>query len=157
MNMLLFKEDIDANKMSPFRRLYWTLLFMRLQQNCTRRSFKKFLGALKRLSLLGTLCELPAQAFIGGGVYIPHVNGIVISPDARIGSNPTILQQATVGIDEFKSTSTAPIIGDNVFIGAGAKIIGPIEIGDNVRIGASAVVTKNIPSNSTVVGANRII
>lgn len=91
--------------------------------------------------------------------YLPHgLNGIIISRKSIIGENATILHQVTIGIrmtaakSDRKEDAIAPIIGDNVFIGAGAKIIGNIHIGNNVLIGANAVVTKDVPDDFTVVG-----
>lgn len=78
-----------------------------------------------------------------------HLNGIIISHYAKIGKNCTIFQQVTIAQDE---NNKAAVIGDNVMIGAGAKIIGNVTIGDNVKIGANAVVVKDIPSNCTAVG-----
>ena len=96
--------------------------------------------------------------------YLPHgLNGIIISRKAKIGTDVTILHQVTVGTKMVTSKSdriedaTAPVIGDHVFIGAGAKIIGNIHIGDNVLIGANAVVTKDVPDNCTVVGDPMVI
>ena len=84
-----------------------------------------------------------------------HLNGIIVSHYAKIGKNCTILQQVTIAQDEHNKAAT---IGDNVMIGAGAKIIGNVTIGDNVKIGANAVVVKDIPSNCTAVGVpERII
>ena len=81
---------------------------------------------------------------------LPHrLNGIIISHYASIGKNCTIHQQVTIAQDENNNAAT---IGDNVFIGVGAKIIGDVKIGDNVKIGANAVVVKDIPNNSTAVG-----
>ena len=81
---------------------------------------------------------------------LPHqLNGIIISPYAKIGKNCTIYQQVTIAqVGENKSAT----IGDNVLIGAGAKIIGAVNIGNNVKIGANAVIVKDIPSDSTAVG-----
>lgn len=80
----------------------------------------------------------------------PHgLNGILISPSARIGSNCKIFQQVTIAVqDDGKS----PVIGDNCIIGAGAKLIGDIKIGNNVKIGANCVVVKDVPDNCTAVG-----
>ena len=78
-----------------------------------------------------------------------HLNGIIISHYAKIGKNCTIHQQVTIAQDENNKSAT---IGDNVFIGAGAKIIGSVTIGDNVKIGANAVVVNDIPSNCTAIG-----
>jgi len=95
---------------------------------------------------------------IGGGLRLPHLNGIYIHGSVTIGENCTILQQVTIGANEHKiDYKKAPKIGNRVYIGAGAKIIGGIVIGDDVRIGANAVVTKNIPAGMTVVGYNKVL
>lgn len=88
---------------------------------------------------------------------MPHMIGIVINPDARIGKNVTIFQQVTIGDSEVGDKLGSPIIGNGVLLGAGCKIIGPVSVGDNAVIGANAVVTKDVPSNVTVVGANRVV
>lgn len=88
---------------------------------------------------------------------MPHLNGIFIHRNAEIGRNCTIFHQVTIGANEHRGEFwRAPKIGNAVYIGAGAKIIGGITIGDNVRIGANAVVTKNVAENMTVVGINRV-
>lgn len=78
-----------------------------------------------------------------------HLNGIIISHYAKVGKNCTIYQQVTIAQDENNKAAT---IGDNVTIGAGAKILGNVTIGDNVKIGSNAVVVKDVPSNCTAVG-----
>ena len=89
---------------------------------------------------------------------MPHLNGIYIHPNAIIGENCTILQQVTIGANEHRiDYKSAPRIGNRVYIGAGAKIIGDVVIGNDVRIGANAVVTKSVPAGKTVVGYNRIL
>lgn len=91
--------------------------------------------------------------------YFPHgLNGIIISRKCKIGKNATILHQVTIGTKITtekcmrEADGIAPVIGDDVYIGAGAKIIGNIRIGNNVLIGANAVVTKDVPDNCTVIG-----
>ena len=101
--------------------------------------------------------EIPYQCEIGRNLRLIHLNCIIISKYAKIGNDCTILHEVTIGVNDKKNFRKAPIIGNNVFIGAGAKIIGDITIGDNVSIGANAVVTKNIPSDSTVIEFNKII
>ena len=89
-----------------------------------------------------------------GKIIFPHgLNGILISQRAVIGKNCIIFQQVTIGSNTLRDTNKAgaPILGDNVYIGAGAKIIGGIKIGNNVRIGANCVVVDDIPDNCTVV------
>jgi len=95
-----------------------------------------------------TGADIPLNCQIGGGLLIPHPNGIVIHPDAAIGVNCLIFQQVTLGI---RSGPGVPIIGGHVDIGAGAKILGPVRIGDHTRIGANAVVTKDVQSHTTAV------
>lgn len=90
----------------------------------------------------------------GGYPNLPHgLNGIFISQGARIGKNCTIFQQVTIGSNMLKDSrgKGTPQIGDNVYIGAGAKVIGNVRIGNNCRIGANCVVTQNVPDNTTVV------
>lgn len=94
--------------------------------------------------------------------FFPHgYQGINISGDAVIGKNCVIFQQVTIGSDTLIDSSSfgSPIIGNNCYIGAGAKIIGKVSVGDNCRIGANAVVYKDVPPNSTVVsgGGMRVI
>ena len=93
--------------------------------------------------------DIPLNSKIGGGLLIPHPNGIVIHPDAIIGPNCLIFQQVTIGAG---SKPGLPIIEGHVDIGAGAKILGGIHIGAHARIGANAVVINDIPSNTTAVG-----
>ncbi len=100
-----------------------------------------------------TGADIPLTCQIGGGLLIPHPNGIVIHPDAAIGVNCLIFQQVTLGI---RSGPGVPVIGGHVDIGAGAKILGPVRIGDHTRIGANAVVTKDVPSRTTAIGTSGI-
>lgn len=82
---------------------------------------------------------------------LPHgLNGIIINWQAKIGSNVKIYQQVAIG-DDGKDPGNVPQIGNNVVIGAGAKIIGKVRIGDNVRIGAGAIVVEDVDDNCTVV------
>jgi serine O-acetyltransferase len=99
--------------------------------------------------------EIPKQTKIGNSLILPHGgNGIIIHPHVEIGEKATIYHQVTIGINEggLGKSTKAPKIGNNVFIGTGAKIIGDITIGNNVKIGANAVVVKSIPDNATAVG-----
>lgn len=89
-----------------------------------------------------------------GGIYIPHLQGIVINQFASIGDNCTIFHPVTIGASD-PSKPEAPHIGDNVFIGAGAIILGNISIGDIAVIGAGAVITHDVQAGETVVGDNR--
>jgi serine O-acetyltransferase len=96
-----------------------------------------------------TGAEIPLNCQIGGGLLLPHPNGIVIHHKARIGMNCLIHQQVTIGlIDE----TGLPIIGSHVDIGTGAKILGPVTIGNYAKIGANAVVLCDVPAGATAVG-----
>ncbi len=92
--------------------------------------------------------DIPLSSKIGGGLLIPHPNGIVFHPDVEIGPNCLVFQQVTLGTNG----KGLPHIGGHVDIGAGAKILGPITIGDHARIGANAVVTCDVGLGITVVG-----
>jgi len=94
-------------------------------------------------------CDIPLNCNLGGGLLMPHPNGIVIHPDAKIGPNCIIFQQVTIGTG---SKPGLPNIGGHVDIGTGAKILGGITIGDHVNIGANSVVIDDVPDNCTVVG-----
>jgi serine O-acetyltransferase len=95
-----------------------------------------------------TGAEITLGTRIGGGLLIPHPNGIVIHPDSIIGPNCLIFQQVTLAVGE----NGAPRIGGHVDIGAGAKILGNISLGDHSKIGANAVVLTDVPPFATAVG-----
>jgi len=94
-------------------------------------------------------CKIPKR------LIMPHPYGIVIHPAAVIGEGVVILHQVTVGARNIDDR--APVIEDDVFIGAGAKVVGGLRVGRGCIIGANAVVTRDIPPGSTVVGVNEII
>ena len=96
-----------------------------------------------------TGAEIPLTCQIGGGLLIPHPNGIVIHPDAFIGVNCLIFQQVTIGT---RNNSGAPRIAGHVDIGAGAKILGSISVGKHARIGANAVVVNSVGDGAVAVG-----
>lgn len=89
---------------------------------------------------------------IGSGFYIGHFGGIVVNRKAIIGKNCNISHGVTIGETYRGERAGCPVIGDNVYIGPGAKIIGRIFIGDNAAIGANCVVTKDVPPHAVVVG-----
>lgn len=107
-----------------------------------------YLVLLHRFWSVVTGADIPLNAKIGGGLMIPHPNGIVIHPDADIGPNCLLFQQVTVGSDG----KGVPSIGGHVDIGAGARILGPVSIGAHARIGANAVVIRDVPIGGTAVG-----
>ena len=118
-------------------------------RNPLRVFLKKYAVLRHRFWSVVTGADIPLDCQIGGGLLLPHPNGVVIHPKARIGPNCLIFQQVTIGTRE---SSSAPVIGGHVDIGAGAKILGDVMIGDHVCIGANAVVLDNVPSGKTAVG-----
>lgn len=96
--------------------------------------------------------EIHPGAKIGNNFFIDHGYGTVIGETAEIGDNVTIYQDVTLGGTSLSPGKRHPTLGNNVVIGAGAKLLGPIKIGDNVKIGANSVVTIDVPPNSVVVG-----
>ncbi len=96
--------------------------------------------------------SIPYETKIDSGLYIGHFGGIVVSGKSIIGKNLNISQGVTLGMANRGPNKGYPVIGDNVYIGPGAKIVGAVKIGNNVAIGANCVVTKNIPDNAVVVG-----
>lgn len=89
---------------------------------------------------------------LGGGLCIGHTGGIVVNAKAVIGKNCNLSHEVTIGIVNRGDKQGCPTIGDNVYIGPGAKIIGNIRIGNGVAVGANCVVTHDIPDNAVVVG-----
>lgn len=96
--------------------------------------------------------EIHPGATIGSGILIDHGMGVVIGETAEVGNRVTIYHGTTLGGTGKDSGKRHPTVGDNVVIGAGAKVLGPITIGENSKVGANSVVLKDVPPNSTVVG-----
>jgi serine O-acetyltransferase len=96
--------------------------------------------------------EIHPAAQIGEGLFIDHGMGVVIGETAEIGANVTLYQGVTLGGTGFATGKRHPTVQDNVTIGSGAKLLGPITIGHGAKIGANAVVIHEVPPNSTVVG-----
>ncbi len=117
---------------------------------------------VRKLKLLGRLVsqvarwitgiEIHPGARIGRSFFIDHGMGVVIGETAEVGNHVTLYHGVTLGGTSLEKGKRHPTIGDNVTIGAGAKVLGAIEIGANSRIGANAVVVKPVPENSVVVG-----
>lgn len=107
---------------------------------------------ISQISRFFTGIEIHPGAKVGKGVFIDHGMGVVIGETAEVGDNVLIYHGVTLGGTGKDSGKRHPTIGNNVVIGTGAKVLGPIIIGDNVKIGANSVVLKNIDNNATVVG-----
>lgn len=96
--------------------------------------------------------EIHPGAVIGKGFFIDHGTGVVIGETTEIGDNCVIYQGVTLGGTGKETGKRHPTLGNNVMVGAGAKVLGPVKIGNNVKIAAGAVVLTDIPDNSTAVG-----
>ena len=96
--------------------------------------------------------EIHPGATIGSGLFIDHGMGVVIGETAEIGNNCTLYQGVTLGGTGKDSGKRHPTLGDNVLVGAGAKVLGPVNIGSGAKIAAGAVVLKDVPEDSTAVG-----
>lgn len=141
-----YKKNCQCDSDSEFWSFVYVLLKCKTFRNVMyyrvgRKSF--FLKYLRP----EVTCEIGTRD-IGPGLYIEHGTATYIAAK-KIGCNFTINQCATVG---YSNAIDAPIIGDNVSVKAGAKVIGKCTIGNNVKIGANAVVVKNVPDNCTIVG-----
>ena len=101
-----------------------------------------------------TSVELSPQTAIGAGLFIPHAGYVVVASNAIIGLHCTLTQGVTIGHGAGGNVSQldSPVIGDRVYIGPGAAVLGPIEIGDDALIGANAVVIRSVPPRAVVVG-----
>lgn len=145
----------------------------RFQLYLRRAEFR--LNSSNRLvrSTLGTFWAIRAKRYghkcgfvvapncFGPGLCLTHVGTVVVSPGARFGANCRVQAGVNIGsfsrFDENWTPKNAPVFGDNAYIGPGAKAFGPITVGDNVALGANAVVSRDVPDNATVVGANRVL
>jgi serine O-acetyltransferase len=142
------REHKRLREWAPSRSL---LASIRAYQGASTSLWRKVCVLRHRWWSIITGADIPLDCrHLGGGLLLPHPNGIVIHPDAVIGPNCLVFQQVTIGTVE--SRAGAPHIGAHVDIGAGAKILGPVVIGDHARIGANAVVLRNVPAYASAVG-----
>jgi serine O-acetyltransferase len=115
-----------------------------------RRRIPFFGPFFARLNLFFTGVDIGPGAEIGPGLRISHGTGLVIGGYAKVGARALLLHEVTIGSPSHGRVREMPEIGDDVFIGAGAKVIGAIRVGDRVTIGSNALVTRDIPSDSRV-------
>ena len=107
---------------------------------------------ISQFSRFITGIEIHPGAIIGKGLFIDHGMGVVIGETAEVGDNVVIYHGVTLGGTGKDTGKRHPTVGNNVKIGAGAKVLGPIKIGNNVRIGANSVVLRDVPDDCTAVG-----
>ncbi|HEY1598020.1 MAG TPA: serine acetyltransferase [Pirellulales bacterium] len=152
------RQDLKAHNGDWAAQGFWALVvyrFGRWRYRVRPRPVRKFCSLiykiLFKLTQIMTGIELPCEVEIGRNFVIDHFGGIVISGFAKFGDNCRIRNGVVIGLRRVEEPQ-APVIGNNVDIGAGAKILGPISVGDNVVIGANAVVINDVPDNCVAVG-----
>ena len=136
-----------------FKYCFWMRLCSYLSKNkFLRFPFYYFVKGILRRYTHKYGISIPFTTTIGTGFYIGHFGGIIVNSKTIIGNNCNISQGVTIGIKNRGKNIGTLIIGNNVYIGPGAKIFGNLKIGNNVAIGANCVVANDIPDNSVVVG-----
>lgn len=126
----------------------WATLIYRLSHWCSTHRVRGMPILLERMNMHLFGIEIGSSIPIGPGLYIPHPSGTVIMA-SRIGANCTFVHAVTVGMRE---TWEFPVFADAVVVGAGARVLGGIELGEGCQIGANAVVLDSIPAHATAVG-----
>ena len=157
------REDFIAYDRKWGAQGFWVMIVYRfgrwrygVRPAILRKFFSLIYKVLYKLVQIITGIELPCEVIVGRNFVIDHFGGIIISGFAKFGDNCRIRDGVVVGLRRV-GENNAPIIGNNVDIGSGAKLLGPIRIGDNVYIGANAVVLCNVPDNSIAVGVPAIV
>ena len=150
----LKKDPAARNRLEVF--LLYPSIHAIIAYRITHFLYKKRLLFIARLisqiSRFFTGIEIHPGAKIGKGFFIDHGMGVVIGETTEVGDNVTLFQGVTLGGTGKDTGKRHPNLGDNVVVGSGAKILGPIQIGNNAKIGANAVVLREVPENATAVG-----
>ena len=162
----LIRSDVDAwlnvwwphtrfqDRLVPGLRLLYThpgfraTVIYRLSHHLHRKQVRILPSMLSRLNVTLYGLDIPSSVPIGPRLYIPHPVGTVVMAE-RIGHGVTLVSGITIGM---RKEHAIPVIGNNVYVGAGARVLGGVRIGNNVSIGANAVVLKDVPDDSTAVG-----
>lgn len=153
---IVFDRDPAAKSKVEIMLNYPGLHAIWIQRGITHKLYQKKHYALARfisqIARLFTQVEIHPGAKLGRRLFIDHGCGIVIGETAVIGDDVTLYQGVTLGGTGKESGKRHPTLGNNVVVGAGAKVLGSFTVGDNVKIGAGSVVLKPVPDNCTVVG-----
>lgn len=131
---------------------FHVLMFYRLGHFLYKHKLFFLARLISQIARFLTGIEIHPGAKIGRRLFIDHGMGIVIGETSTIGNDCTIYHGVTLGGTGKDKYKRHPDLGDNVMVGCGAKILGPIKIGNNVKIGANSVVTKEVTDNKTIVG-----
>ena len=157
------REDLDAvMDRDPAARSRWEVFFLysgfkavrshRKANWCYRHNLKFLARWISQRSRRKTGIEIHPGAQIGRGLFIDHGMGVVIGETTQIGDNCTLYQGVTLGGTGKDQGKRHPTLGNNVLVGAGAKVLGPFTVGDNARVAAGAVVLDAVPEDATAVG-----
>ncbi|WP_220465503.1 serine O-acetyltransferase [Colwellia sp. BRX10-3] len=143
----------DGSNLSVLRMLFTdgtsANIFYRLASSCSKHKILSPLALIfQHINRIYNGCTIGVKSSAGAGFVLMHPVGVVINSSVKMGRNITIESGVVIGAEKGLS----PELGNDVFIGAGAKVIGKVIIGDNVKIGANAVVVKDVPSNCTALG-----
>jgi serine O-acetyltransferase len=157
------KEDWTTYERDIARQGLWVMVVYRfgrwrygVRPAFVRRLFSMVYRVLKVVSQILTGVDIPCETVVGRRFRIDHFGGIVISGDTVIGDDVIVRNGVTLGLRRT-GVEGAPIIGNRVDIGTGAKILGSVRIGDDVAIGANAVVLSDVPSHSIAVGVPAVV
>ncbi len=161
--LMFFRPELEAAlRKDPAARSVWEIILLypgfhavvghRVSHFLFRRRLYFLARLVSQYARLVTGIEIHPGATVGKRLFIDHGMGVVVGETAVIGDDVLIYQGVTLGGTGLVKGKRHPTIGDNVVIGAGAKVLGNITVGDNAYIGSNAVVIKDVPPNSTVVG-----
>ena len=157
------RDDFRAHNRNWGAQGFWVMIVYRfgrwrygVRPPLVRKLFSLIYKLLFKLIQIVTGIELPCEAKVGRNFVIDHFGGIIVSGYAQFGDNCRIRNGVVVGLRRIDE-KYAPIIGDNVDIGSGAKLLGPIHIGNNAIIGANAVVLSDVPADSIAVGVPALV
>ena len=135
------------------------ILFHKIANFFAKAKFDLVARVISQFSRFLTGIEIHPKAQIGKNLFIDHGMGVVIGETSEIGDNVTIYHMVTLGgispsinSDSQRQIKRHPTLMDNVVVGSGAQILGPVVIGENAKIGANAVITKNVPNNAVMIG-----
>ena len=130
----------------------WALLFHRIAHWFYKKGLRFIPRLISAIGMFLTMIDIHPGATIGRRVFIDHGVGVVIGETTIIGNDVIIYQQVTLGGVRTSKDKRHPTIGDNVVVGAGAKVLGNINVGNAAKIGANSVVIKDVPMNATAIG-----
>jgi serine O-acetyltransferase len=157
------RQDLRAHGGDWGAQGFWALVVYRfgrwryrVRPSPLRKIFSLIYKIWFKFTQIVTGIELPCEVEIGRNFVIDHFGGIVISGYAKFGDNCRIRNGVVVGLQRVDEPC-APVIGNNVDIGSGAKVLGPIKIGNNVVIGANAVVIRDVPDNCIAAGVPAVV